>query len=54
MQRQSQQKTQETIEAYQRINQGNMKHAALMQERGDLGDLMDHNLLLAMAVSCDP
>lgn len=51
MQRQTQPKTQSTIDAYERINEGNLRHAELMRERGDLGDLSDRNLLLAMAVA---
>jgi hypothetical protein len=51
MQRQKQLKTQSTIDAYKRINEGNLRHAALMRERGDLGDLTDRNMNLAMAVA---
>ena len=44
-------KTQSTVEAYNRINQGNLRYAALMRERGDMGDVTDRNLMLAIAVA---
>lgn len=51
MQRQTQPKAQSTIDAYKYINRGLLRHAALMQERGDLGDLSDRNMTLAIAVA---
>lgn len=50
MQRQNETIAQSTIDAYKRINQGNLRYAALMRARGELGNLTDPNLTLAMAV----